>query len=173
MSVIYALALIAGCAVLTWAGLEKIRDREPLTTTLVQLGAPVRAAAVAAVAVPLAELCTVALVAGGVRGYLPGSLFAALGAGFAGAAGWSLLSGRRVACACFGASARELGWPQLAALPLWLFAAWSAGRAPGAGERERLAILAGGLVVLTVVRSVPVLRDGITIRDERHRRAEG
>jgi hypothetical protein len=173
MTLAYAVPVTAGCAVLAWAGLEKLRNPEPLTATVAELGLPVRAAALVALAVPAIELGTVVLVVAGTRGYLPAALFAALGAGFAGSAAWSMLSGRRVACSCFGAGDRDLGWPQLAALPAWLLAAWSAVELPVFSTRERLGALACGTVVIAAARAVPALRLGLTIRRERHARAGG
>lgn len=173
MSLAYAVPTVAGCVVLAWAGLEKARDREPLRTTVIGLGLSARLAAPAAVGVPALELGTVAAVVAGARGYLPAALFTILGVSFAASACWSMLSGRQVACACFGSVGGRLGRPQLAALPAWLLAAWSAVQLPASSGRERLTALACGTVVLALVRAVPALRLGITARDERRVRAGG
>jgi hypothetical protein len=155
------------CAALSWAGLEKARNRAPLSAAVAALGIPGALTTVIAVAVPLAELGTVAAVVAGAPSRLVAALIAGLGAGFAVAAGWSMLTGRDVGCACFGSSGRKLGWPQLAALPLWLLAAWAAARMPHASGQERVAALACGAVALAIIRSVPAMRRGIDARDDR------
>lgn len=159
--------VVAGCAVLLWAGLEKARYRAPLSATTAALGVPASLAAAVAVTVPLAELGTVAAVVAGAPSLLDAALFAVLGASFAVAAGWSLLTGRDVTCACFGASGRKLGWPQLAALPLWLLAAWAVLRMPHFSTSERIAALAIGTLVLAAIRAVSAIRGGIDARNDR------
>jgi hypothetical protein len=169
----YAIPVVIGCAALAWAGLEKLRDRGPLAATVAGLGLPAGLAAVATTGVPLAELATVATVVAGAPSPITAALFAAFGVGFALAALWSVVSGRRVSCACFGVSGRNLGWPQLAALPLWLLAAWSVHQMPHYSTRERLGGLACGALVLAAVRAFSVLRLSVGARSDRHARAGG
>lgn len=162
-----------GCAVLMWAGLEKARDRRPLASTLAGLGASPGLAGIVSLAVPAAELGTVAVVvAGGLR-YLSGWVFIALGVGFAAAGALSKLTDRQVACACFGSTATVLGWRQLAALPLWMITGLAAMRLPGYTIRDRLAVLATGLVAITVLRAVPAIRGGLAARADRRGLAGG
>jgi hypothetical protein len=170
---IYTATAIVASGVLFWAGLEKIRDRAPLTATLGGLGVPERLADVSARLVPVAELATVALVVADMSRLASGVMFALLGGGFAIAALWSVVSGRQVACACFGSAGHDLGWTQLAALPLWLFAAWAAGHLPNFSGQERVEAFACGATVLTAAMGVAALRLGLTVRAERHARAEG
>jgi methylamine utilization protein MauE len=162
-----AVLVIAGCAVLTWAGLEKARDRRPLAATIVALGLPPGLAAAGATLVPVAELATVLAVVAGAPPVVTFALFAALGTGFAAAAVRSLASGAPVACACFGSSGTALGWRQLAALPLWLVAGWATTALPVAGPADRLAIFASGMLVLVAARAVPAIRRGIAARGDR------
>lgn len=167
LAVAATILVVAGTAVLSWSGLEKIRDRSALTSTASGLGLPAGLAAVAGTTVPLVELGTVAAVVLGAPRYLAAALFAVLGLTFAGSAVWSMVTGRDVACACFGASARKLGWSQVRALPLWLLVAWAMTRLPGAGFEERIGIFAGGMFVLAAVRAVPAIRMGIDARADR------
>jgi hypothetical protein len=159
--------VVAGTAVLTWSGLEKIRDRASLISTASGLGLPRGLAVIAGTAVPVAELGTVVAVVAGAPRYLPAALFAALGVTFAGSAVWSMLTGRDVACACFGSSARKLGWSQVWALPAWLLAGWAVTRLPGSGFDERIGIFAGGIFALALARAVPAIRLGIEARADR------
>jgi Methylamine utilisation protein MauE len=162
-----AALVVAGCAVLTWAGLEKARDRQPLASTARALGLPSGVATSGATIVPLVELGTVLAVLAGAPPAVPFVLFVALGVGFAGAAAWSMATRRNVACACFGASERRLGWPQLVSLPLWLAAAWSTTALPHTGARQRLEIFCTGMLILTAARAVQVIRRGIGARGDR------
>jgi hypothetical protein len=164
---VFALPVAVGCLVLSWAGLEKLRDRAVLATVVAEMGAPRRLAAVAAVVLPAVELGTVLAVLAGLPRYLPSALFALLGAVFAGAGAWSLLTGKAVSCACFGASERRLGWPQLAALPLWLLAAWSVVRMPPVSTTGRLTTAAAAYLVLAIIRAIPALRLGVNARRDR------
>lgn len=162
-----------GCGVLLWAGLEKARNRRPLASTLAALGVSPGLAGVASLVVPAAELGTVALVAAGGSRYLSGLLFIALGTGFAVAGALSRLTGRRVACACFGATASELGWRQLAALPLWTITGWAAIRLPDYAVRDRLVVLVAGSLAIMVLRAVPAIRAGVAARADRRGLAGG
>jgi hypothetical protein len=155
------------CAVLSWAGLEKARNRAPLSAAVAGLGVPRALTAVVAVTIPLAELGTVVAVVADAPSRLVAGLFAGLGTGFAMAAGWSMLTGRDVSCTCFGSSGRRLGWPQLAALPLWLLAAWAATLMRHTSGQERVAALACGMAALAAIRSVPAIRGGIDARNDR------
>lgn len=163
----FALPVVVGCLVLSWAGLEKLRGRAPLVAVVAEMGVPRRFALVTTVALLVAELGTVSAVLAGLPSYLPSALFAVLGAVFAGAGAWSLLTGKAVACACFGASERRLGWPQLAALPLWLLAAWSVVRMPPVSTTERLATAAVAFLLLAIARAIPALRLGVNARRDR------
>ncbi len=167
MLVAYSAAVLAASAVLIWSGLEKLRNPSPLAVTLSQLGMPPYPARVVAVLVPVCELGTVACLVAGVSSYVPAFLLAMLGLSFAAAAIISKLTGQAVPCACFGASQRKLGWPQLLALPLWLFSAWATLHIPSVDPRERLVGLACTIVVLTGLRAGPVLRQAAHARSDR------
>jgi hypothetical protein len=162
-----ATLVVVACAVLTWAGLEKARDRRPLASTMRALGFPSGIATAAATIVPLAELGTVLAVLAGTPPAVPLVLFVALGVGLAGVATWSLATRRNVACACFGASERPLGWRQLVALPLWLAAGWSTTALPHSGVRQRLAIFCTGMLIFIAARAVQAIRRGIGARGDR------
>lgn len=165
--------VVAAGGVVMWSGLEKARNRSPLTSTVVGLGAPRRLAAVIGVTVPCIELATVLSVVVGVTPYLSGALFVALGTSFAAAAAWSMVTRRRVACACFGAVGGRLGWHQFAALPLWLVAGWASVHLPATTPTQRLGALAAGMLVLTAARAVPALRQGLRARSDRYAVAGG
>jgi uncharacterized membrane protein YphA (DoxX/SURF4 family) len=167
LTVLYAADVLAVSAVLTWSGLEKIRDTTQLAATLSQLGIPHRHARGAAIAVPLSELAIVALLAVGAYPYLTASLVTLLGFSFATAAIISKLTGQIIPCACFGTAHRNLGWPQLAALPFWLFSAWATLHIASASIGERLMGLACAIVALIAMRAVPVLRLGVNARSDR------
>jgi hypothetical protein len=158
LAVASTVVVVAGTAVLTWSGLEKIRNRDPLRSTATGLGLPPALSAVAATVTPCVELGTVAAVVAGAPRYLSAALFVALGLTFASSAAWSMATGRVVACACFGAATRKLGWSQLAALPLWLLAGWMVTRLPASGFGERASIFAVGTLVLAAARAVSAIR---------------
>jgi len=164
---------VAGSLALGWSGLEKIRNRAPLEAAVTALGMPPASASVAAIVVPALELGTVAVLVAGLPAGLASALFGVLGVTFAFAGLRSLLTGRSIACACFGASQRKLGWPQLIALPLWLFAAWSALHLPSTTMTGRLAALACALVLGTALRAVSALRLGLEARRDRRAFAGG
>ena len=159
--------VVIACAVLMWAGLEKIRSPSSLAASIQALGGPPRFATIAAVIVPVAELATVTFVVAGVSPYLPAALFAVLGVAFATAGARAMQSRAEVACACFGTSERRLGWPQLAGLPLWLLAAWSVIHMPAFGLRERLGCAAAAIVLLTAGRAFSAVRLGAAARSDR------
>lgn len=165
--------VVIACAVLAWAGLEKIRAPFSLAPTVRALGGPPRFAAIAALVVPIAELVTVIVVATGAPAYLPATLFAVLGAAFAAAGLRAMGSRTEVPCACFGISERKLGWPQVAALPLWLIAAWSVTDLPAFGLRARLETGAAAMVLLTVSRALSVVRHSAAARSDRRAFAGG
>lgn len=165
--------VVMACAVLAWAGLEKIRAPFSLAATVRALGAPPRFAAIAAFIVPVAELVTVILVVAGGPAYLPATLFAVLGAAFAAAGLRAIGSRTEIPCACFGISERRLGWPQVAALPLWLLAAWSVIDLPAFGLRARLETSAAAIVALTVIRALSVVRHSAAARRDRRAFAGG
>lgn len=162
-----ASAVTAACAVLLWAGLEKARDRRPLASTLAGLGVSRRLADIGSIAVPAAELATVAIIIAGGPRYLGGTFLIVLGASFAAAGALSKLTRRQVTCACFGSTASELGWRQPAALPLWLITGWAVTRLPNVAVRDRLAFLAIGSVAITVLRAVAAVRSGMAARADR------
>src|ERR1700730_767260 len=71
----FALPVVVGCLVLSWAGLEKLRDRAPLVAVVAEMGVPRRFALVTTVSLLVAELGTVSAVLAGLPSYLPGALF--------------------------------------------------------------------------------------------------
>jgi hypothetical protein len=164
---LYALPVVGVCLVLSWAGLEKARDRAALTAVVAKMGVPQRLAGAAAVTLIAVELGVVLAIIARLPAYLPSVLVALLGVVFAGAGSWSLLTGKSVSCACFGASDRKLGWPQLAALPLWLLAAWSVERVPPVSTTVRLTAAAAGFLLLAVVRAIPALQLSMSARRDR------
>ena len=66
----FALPVVVGCLVLSWAGLEKLRDRAPLVAVVAEMGVPRRFALVTTVALLVAELGTVSAVLAGLPSYL-------------------------------------------------------------------------------------------------------
>ncbi len=78
-----------------------------------------------------------------------------------------------VPCACFGASERQLGWGQVAALPLWLAAAWSVTVMPAFSVRVRLESALVILVLLTAIRGWTAIRLGRAARSDRRAMAGG
>jgi hypothetical protein len=162
-----SMLVLAGCAVLVWSGLEKLRDRSPLTSSLVALGFPRRLAGGVATACPVLELGTVATVGLGAPDYLSSGLFVALGTSFAAVAGWSLVTRRAVPCACFGRSGGTLGWRQLGALPIWLLVGWAALQLPATKPEQLLAVLAYGILVLAAARAIPAMRASVAARNDR------
>ncbi len=150
----YSATVLAASAVLIWSGLEKLRNPSPLAATLSQLGMPRYPARIVAVLVPFCELGTVTCLVARASSYVTAFLLAMLGLSFTAAAIISKLTGKAVPCACFGASQRKLGWPQMLALPLWLFSAWATLHIiPSVSPRERLVSLACTIVVLSGLRA--------------------
>jgi hypothetical protein len=168
---VFAVPVVLAAAVLLWAGLEKVRDRAPLATTLSGLGISPRLA----YGVPVVELGAVLALVGGAPPYLSGGLLALLGVSFAAAAAGSMLTGRGVACSCFGAGAadRRLGRPQLFALPLWLLAGWATFRLPDSTVEQRMAVFACVTFALAAVRAVPAVRGSVEARNTRRVLAGG
>jgi uncharacterized membrane protein YphA (DoxX/SURF4 family) len=162
-----ATPVIAGCGALLWAGLEKARNRTPLAQTAASLGLPPRLATATAILTPIAELGSVATIVAGVTRYVASGLLMSFGLVFAMAAAWSMITGRVVACACFGASRHKLGWRQLAALPLWGLAGLASLHLPNSTVRDRLAVLALGMPVLVALRALSALRHGAAARSDR------
>jgi hypothetical protein len=161
------LLVLAGCAVLAWAGLEKIRDRAPLAATVTALGVPARWAPGLAIAVPVAELGAVLGVVLGAPAWVSAAWFAVLGVAFAAAGVRAATMDRTIACACFGNSERRLGSAQVVTLPLWLVAGWACTALPASTLDTRIEIFAAGMLVLAVARAVPALRRGVAARADR------
>jgi hypothetical protein len=170
---VLTILVVMACAVLAWAGLEKIRAPFSLAATIRALGGPPRFAAITALIVPVAELVTVIFVVTGAPAYLPAALFAVLGVAFAAAGLRAIGSRTEIPCACFGVSERRLGWPQVAALPLWLLAVWSVVYMPAFGLRARLETGAAVIVLLTVGRALSVVRHSAAARRDRRAFAGG
>jgi hypothetical protein len=170
---VFTFPVVIACAVLVWAGLEKIRAPSSLAATVRALGGPPRFATISALIVPIAELVTVILVVAGAPAYLPAALFAVLGTAFAAAGLRAIGSRTEIPCACFGVSERKLGWPQVAVLPLWLLAAWSVIHMPAFGLRARLETSAVAIVLLTVSRAVSAVRHSVAARRDRRAFAGG
>ncbi|HEX6526370.1 MAG TPA: MauE/DoxX family redox-associated membrane protein [Streptosporangiaceae bacterium] len=170
---IYSAPVAIVCAVLAWAGLEKIRSRSALAATVRALGGTTRFAAMAAIAVPVVELAASASVMVGAPSGVPAVLFAALGMAFVAAGIRAMRSPVVIACACLGASERSLGWKQLASLPLWLLAAWSVLHMPAYGLRVRLASGVVGMVMLTGIRAWSAIRLSVAARGDRRAYAGG
>lgn len=169
----FTFPVVLACAVLVWAGLEKIRAPSSLAATIRALGGPSRLATITALVVPIAELVTAVFVVTGAPAYLPAALFAILGTAFAAAGLRATGSRTAIACSCFGVSERRLGWPQLAALPLWLLAGWSVIHMPAFGLRARLEATAAAIVLLTVGRALSAVRYGVAARRDRRAFAGG
>src|SRR5262249_28459586 len=117
--------------------------------------------------VPLCEIATVAFLVAGAPSFIVAFFLAVLGISFATAAAMAKLTGKAVRCSCFGASGRKLGWPQLAALPLWLFRAWAALRIAQPGLNERLAIFVPVVLALTALRARGTLVQAAAARGDR------
>lgn len=148
---------VAICGLLLlWAGLGKLNNPAPLANVIARLGVAHRFAGTASIGLVVVELATVLVIVSGISASLSSALLAILGLLYAGAGAWNLLSGKDLACACFGASERQLGWPQLALLPVWLFAAWSATRLPEGSHVVRFSIAGAGLALMAVFFFVAV-----------------
>ena len=167
MSAAYSAAAIGASAVLIWSGLAKIRAPSPLAGTLSELGIPLESARAIAVFVPLCEIATVAFLVAGAPSYIVAFLLAVLGVSFAIAAFLSKLTGKAVRCACFGASERNLGWPQLLALPLWLFSAWAVLHIPRTSLNERLVAFVCTILILAGLQARRVLLQAASARSDR------
>jgi hypothetical protein len=167
MAVVYGAAVAAAAVVLLWSGAAKIVAVYPLTRTLSELGMPPDLARAVAVVVPLCEIATVAFIVAGAASAIVAFFLAMLGISFAIAAGMTKLTGKAVRCSCFGISERKLGWPQLAALPLWLFSAWAALKIPQLDLNERLAIFLSMVLVLTALRARGTLAQAAGARSDR------
>lgn len=170
---VFTFPVVIACAVLLWAGLEKIRAPSSLAVTIRALGGPPRFAAITAFIVPIAELVTVILVITGAPAYLPAGLFVVLGVAFAAAGLRAIGSRTAIPCACFGVSEHRLGWRQVAALPLWLLAAWSVIHMPTFGLRARLETSVVAIVLLTIALALPVVRHSVAARRDRRAFAGG
>lgn len=170
---VFAVPVTTGCIVLLWSGLEKVRNSSALAETISELGIPSRISGTSARLVAVTELATVAAMVAGVPSVVPSLLFIVLGSGFAATAAWSLLTGRKVSCACFGSSHGRLGWPQVAAYPMWLVTGWATVRLPGSTFRERIAALVCAMLVLTALRAIPAIRRAGELRTIRRALAGG
>jgi hypothetical protein len=170
---LYTVPVVVACAVLAWAGLEKIRNPASLTATVRALGAPARLAVTAAVVIPAAELVAVVSITAGVPSEIPAALVAALGTAFAVAGVLALRTRTAISCACFGASERSLGWAQVAALPLWLGAAWSVTQMPAYSPRARLESCLVTIASLAAIRAWTAIRLGAAARSDRRAMAGG
>lgn len=166
MAFIYVAAVLAALAVLIRSGLAKIRTPAPLAATLSELGMPPDVARVAAVLVPVCELAAVASLVAGASS-VAAFLLAMLGVSFAVAAVVSKLTRQAVRCACFGASERNLGWPQLLALPLWFFSAWAVMHVPSFHVNDRLTALVYTILILGILQARKVLIQGASARSDR------
>src|SRR5215467_11059838 len=167
MATTSALIAFAACAVLLWSGLEKLRNRVPLTETVSALtGSPTFASRVAII-VPGFELATVGVVVLGAPAYLASAMFVALGVTFAIAGAWAWRTGRIIPCACLGGTAGRLGLRQAGAMPLWLLAAWAALHLGSFTVPERLAVFTWGVFGLGAARAVPAMRGYIAARHDR------
>lgn len=151
-----ALALAAGgAAVFASAGLEKTRDRGPLTTTLAALGSGKRLGAVLVTSLAFAEVSVAVLFI--VGAYTAMSAVVVILALLFSAAGlWATLTRVNVKCACLGnLTQSNLGRDQIMALPLWLAVAWAATNVGSTSLSERLT---GFLVVMQVLMSLAAAR---------------
>lgn len=103
------------------SGVSKLVAPRSIRRTVAALGVPPPVATRLALLLGAGEVVAAALV-GAVRGLPAAMLVAVLGCAFAGAAAWSMATGRDVACNCLGRHGGDapLGWRQLVALPLWL-----------------------------------------------------
>jgi hypothetical protein len=150
-----------------WAALEKARNPSAMAQTAGSLGVPERLQSAAAVLVPACEIGAVAAIVDGIPRQAAAGLLMSFGFVFAAAALFSMATGRRVACACFGVSSHNLGWRQILALPLWGMAGVAALYLPDSTVRTRTMILAFSMLFLAALRSGPTLREGMAARGDR------
>lgn len=128
MSVVSLVCCLLLAAVLLWAAAQKAVPSNPLGETATRLGLGTASRPIARMVI-LSE-CGAAFLLLSPWPALGAALAALLGTSFAAAGAYVLRRGWTVECACFGGSARALGWPQVLAWPAWLVAAALAATSP-------------------------------------------
>jgi uncharacterized membrane protein YphA (DoxX/SURF4 family) len=124
MSILATAIALSMAGVLLWAGLEKLRDLNPVVSTIRGLGVPHQLAARGAVFLATAEIA----VALGLM-FAPHATWTlagvtALAATFASAGVLALRHDAPIRCSCFGPGGQgRLGWAQIAMVGPWLAAA--------------------------------------------------
>ncbi|WP_327662661.1 MULTISPECIES: MauE/DoxX family redox-associated membrane protein [unclassified Streptomyces] len=152
-----AAARISVAGVLIVSAAAKMRSPTMFRSVLRELGVPATRTGWAAMCA--GELFIAGLVLLPVDSMIPAVATAALGVLFAAAGLYVLRSSHAVQCACFGAgSTKQLGRPQLIALPMWLLAALAITRWQPSGQSESTALAAVVLVVVLAVHLVPLVR---------------
>jgi hypothetical protein len=148
----YLLSVLAA-GVLWVAALAKLTDQRSLIATLRALAIPRAATRVAALLLPTTELLTAVSLMLFPGHMWPSILLASLFVLFAASAGVAMIRGLSVSCSCFGASSSNLGWRQIAMLPVWLLLAGLLVYA-----RESWSSIAGSLAVLAIAMTVLLTR---------------
>lgn len=171
MSAVALAGMWALAAVLLFASVSKAVRPAATETMLLHLGFAPAVARIGRFAAPAGEAATAALVLISPASVVAQVAVVALFSSFAGAAVHSKVTGRRVRCACFGASrGSELGWQQLAwsaiAVALVVLTAMWPPSGP-TGFDETLAVLASGCLLVSVAL---VLSSGPTWRAVRSAR---
>lgn len=162
---------VAVAGVLVTSAAAKLRSPAAFRAVLHQLGmVPTRLWWLAACA---AELFTAVAATIPADPVVPGASVAVLGLVFAAAGLRGTLLGGSVRCACFGTGyAGRLGWPQMAALPLWLLAAWSMTWWQPAGPDQPTALAATVLVAALAVHLAQLVQTMRAARFDRLALAE-
>lgn len=152
MSIVADLTVMTAASILLVSGSSKLVRPHPIASTLAMLWNTVTGQAREAAPPMLGRLLGVgeiglAAVTVVERSPATAAALALFAVGLAAAGVIGVMSDRELPCACFGGSARSLGYPHIVQLPLWLVVAWWVARdaelfGSGAGLEQGLAMLA-------------------------------
>lgn len=161
--------------VLSWAGLEKLRSGSEFEATLGGLRIPGVLTPVIRWGLPVTEIVLGSAVATVPSALLPRVGVLVLAAAFAIAGVLGLRATEKISCSCLGGTGdTELGWRQIAALPLWAaaVAAVSVSPPPAHGDDgpARLAVVA---MAMCAVRAANAVKQARAAKADRTSFAEG
>jgi hypothetical protein len=167
LSITVALSM---ASILLWAGTEKLRNLQPLSSTLSQLGVPAWAAPFLGALIAIAEVA----VAGGLL-FRPQAVWTqggvvALASAFALAGLVALTRNKVIRCSCFGAGGRgHLGKTQIIALLPWLAAVWllRLGGTEVVSPSAGVFLFTVAALTITIVRAPAVSRAWMAARSDR------
>ena len=162
------LAVLAGASVLLLSGFSKIAQPRDIAATLALLWNRLRGQPHANAWPPLGRMLgagEIVLAAAMVldRSWATGAALVLFALALSAAGAIGVLSSEGLPCACFGKSGRELGYPHILQLPLWVAAAFSVASEPsmlnGSSRlAHSMAMLAFAAVVSTSVQVVKMWR---------------